>query len=235
MEEARPSRLAVVAHRSRPQAAPPPHWDLGGWRPSPCMTRSSHSCGTALPIGATLEGGKALSPATPFAAAEEKENLTAAHSLEFAERYRFLGRASQAQIESYHATSQALFQRQPLTMAHDEPEHLCRCLTKTALGTVQPSLQQSTPNRTELTRLTPRGVLSRTSRRYLSPFLPFSFLLSPFFLSPFFLSPFLLSPFLLSPFLLSPFLPSFILRRCWRAPCIRAWVQSASLVLCHTR
>jgi len=34
------------------------------------------------------------------------------HSLEFAERYRFLGRASESQIESFHATFNALFHKQ---------------------------------------------------------------------------------------------------------------------------
>ena len=52
-------------------------------------------------------------------------------------------------VVSMTATSKALFQRQHLNMAYDELEHLCRCLTETALGTVQPSLQQSTPDKTE--------------------------------------------------------------------------------------
>ena len=62
-------------------------------------------------------------------------------------------------INSVYVYNIRSFSSQHLNMAHDEPEHLCRCLTETALGSVQPSLQQFTPDRTEFTRLTPRGVL----------------------------------------------------------------------------
>ena len=34
------------------------------------------------------------------------------HSVDFAERHRFLGRASEAQIESFHASFNALFHKQ---------------------------------------------------------------------------------------------------------------------------
>jgi hypothetical protein len=64
------------------------------------------------------------------------------HTLEFAERYRFLGRASEAQIESYHYEFKALFNQQHLNMAHDEPERLRRCLVDTSLRAVQPFLLQ---------------------------------------------------------------------------------------------
>jgi hypothetical protein len=64
------------------------------------------------------------------------------HSLEFAERHRFLGRASEAQIESYQATFNALYHRQHLNSAHNEPRRICRTLVDTTLRAVQPLLQQ---------------------------------------------------------------------------------------------
>ena len=64
------------------------------------------------------------------------------HSLEFAERYRFLGRASEAQIESYHYQFKTLFNQNHLNMAHNEPERLRRCLADTTLHAVQPLVQQ---------------------------------------------------------------------------------------------
>ena len=64
------------------------------------------------------------------------------HSLEFAERHRFLGRASEAQIESYHVKYKWLFNEQHLNMAHNEPERLRRCLADTSLHAVQAILQQ---------------------------------------------------------------------------------------------
>ena len=63
------------------------------------------------------------------------------HSLEFAERYRFLGRASEAQIESYHYQFKRLYHEQHLNMAHNEPERLRRCLADTTLRAVQPLIQ----------------------------------------------------------------------------------------------
>jgi hypothetical protein len=62
------------------------------------------------------------------------------HSLEFAERNRFLGRASEAQIESYHYQFKKLFNEQHLNMSHDEPERLRRCLADTTLRAIQPIL-----------------------------------------------------------------------------------------------
>jgi hypothetical protein len=62
------------------------------------------------------------------------------HSLEFAERHRFLGRASEAQIESYHYQYKTLFHQHHLNMAHNEPERLRRCLADTTLRAVQPFL-----------------------------------------------------------------------------------------------
>jgi len=62
------------------------------------------------------------------------------HSLEFAERHRILGRASEAQIESYHYQFKCLFHQQHLNMAHNEPERLRRCLADSSLVAVQPTL-----------------------------------------------------------------------------------------------
>jgi hypothetical protein len=63
------------------------------------------------------------------------------HSLEFAERYRFLGRASEAQIESYHYEFKMLFNHNHRNMSHNKPERLRRCLVDTTLRAVQPIVQ----------------------------------------------------------------------------------------------
>ena len=63
-------------------------------------------------------------------------------SLEFAERHRFLGRASEAQIESFHYEFKLLYHEHHLNMAHDEAERLRRCLADVALRAVQPFLEQ---------------------------------------------------------------------------------------------
>jgi len=59
------------------------------------------------------------------------------HSLEFAERHRFLGRASEAQIESYHYKFKRLFHLQHLNMSHNEAERQRRCLADSSLRAVQ--------------------------------------------------------------------------------------------------
>ena len=60
------------------------------------------------------------------------------HTLEFAERYRFLGQASEAQIESFHFQFKTLFHTQHRNMSYNEPERLRRCLADAALRAVQP-------------------------------------------------------------------------------------------------
>jgi hypothetical protein len=60
------------------------------------------------------------------------------HSVEFAERHRFLGRASEAQIESFHASFNALFHKQHLNQAGNTAERLRRCLADATLRAVQP-------------------------------------------------------------------------------------------------
>ena len=64
------------------------------------------------------------------------------HSLEFAERHRFLGRASEAQIESFHAQFNTLFHDHHLNQGGNTAERLRRCLADASLRTVQPFLQQ---------------------------------------------------------------------------------------------
>jgi hypothetical protein len=64
------------------------------------------------------------------------------HTLEFAERYRFLGRASEAQIESYHYQFKRLYHQQHLNSAHNESQRICRSLADTTLRALQPFLQQ---------------------------------------------------------------------------------------------
>ena len=64
------------------------------------------------------------------------------HSLQFAEQHRFLGRASEAQIESYHRTFKELYNEQHINMAHNDPQRQRRVLSDTSLRAVQPFLQQ---------------------------------------------------------------------------------------------
>jgi len=63
------------------------------------------------------------------------------HSVDFAERHRFLGRASEAQIESFHASFNALFHKQHRNQSNNIAERLRRCLADSALRAVQPFLQ----------------------------------------------------------------------------------------------
>lgn len=65
------------------------------------------------------------------------------HALEFAERHRFLGRASEAQIESFHAQFNALFHKQHRNQAGNTAERLRRSLADAALRAVQPMLSSS--------------------------------------------------------------------------------------------
>ena len=64
------------------------------------------------------------------------------HSVELAERYQFLGRASEAQIESYHYQFKTLFNKNHLNMSHNKAERLRRCLADTTLHAVQLLVQQ---------------------------------------------------------------------------------------------
>jgi hypothetical protein len=62
------------------------------------------------------------------------------HAVDFAERHRFLGRASEAQIESFHASFNALFHKQHRNQSSNTAERLRRSLADATLRAVQPSL-----------------------------------------------------------------------------------------------
>jgi uncharacterized protein YdcH (DUF465 family) len=59
------------------------------------------------------------------------------HTVDFAERYRFLGRASEAQIESYHAQFNRLFHHHHLNQGGNTPERLRRSLVDATLRTLR--------------------------------------------------------------------------------------------------
>jgi hypothetical protein len=60
------------------------------------------------------------------------------HAVDFAERHRFLGRASEAQIESFHASFNALFHKQHHNQSSNTAERLRRSLADATLRAVQP-------------------------------------------------------------------------------------------------
>jgi hypothetical protein len=60
------------------------------------------------------------------------------HAVDFAERYRFLGRASESQIESFHARFNLLFHKHHLNKGKNTAERLRSSLADTALRAVQP-------------------------------------------------------------------------------------------------
>jgi hypothetical protein len=64
------------------------------------------------------------------------------HSIDFAERHRFLGRASESQIESCHAFFNSLVHKQHRNQSGNTAERLRRCLADASLRTVQLFLQQ---------------------------------------------------------------------------------------------
>jgi hypothetical protein len=64
------------------------------------------------------------------------------HSVEFAERHRFLGRVSEAQIESYHASFNALFHKQHRNQSGNTSERLRRSLADASLRAIQPFIDQ---------------------------------------------------------------------------------------------
>ena len=66
------------------------------------------------------------------------------HAVDFAERHRFLGRASEAQIESFHAQFNALFHRQHRNQSGNTGERLRRSLADATLRAVQPCLSRPT-------------------------------------------------------------------------------------------
>jgi hypothetical protein len=63
------------------------------------------------------------------------------HTVDFAERHRFLGRASESQIESFHATFNSLFHKQHRNQSSNTAERLRRSLADATLRAVQPCLE----------------------------------------------------------------------------------------------
>ena len=74
------------------------------------------------------------------------------HSVDFLERYRFLGRASEAQLESFHATFNRLFHRHHNNQGAHTAERHRRSLADTALAAAQPSLVASERRRAKALR-----------------------------------------------------------------------------------
>jgi hypothetical protein len=62
------------------------------------------------------------------------------HTLEFAQRWGFLGKVSESQIESFHYKFNSIFKSHHLNLCRDTPERLRRCLADTVLQAVQPIL-----------------------------------------------------------------------------------------------
>jgi len=67
------------------------------------------------------------------------------HTVDFAERHRFLGRTSEAQIESFHAQFNTLFHDHHLNQGGNTAERLRRSLADAALRAVQPCLKPAEP------------------------------------------------------------------------------------------
>jgi hypothetical protein len=71
------------------------------------------------------------------------------HAVDFAERHRMLGRSSEAQIESFHASFNAMFHKQHRNQSSNTAERLRRSLADATLRAVQPSLTSpSSPHST---------------------------------------------------------------------------------------
>ncbi len=64
------------------------------------------------------------------------------HTIDFAERHRFLGRVSEAQIESFHATFNSLFHKHHHNQSRNTEERIRRSLADASLRAVQPCLVQ---------------------------------------------------------------------------------------------
>lgn len=62
------------------------------------------------------------------------------HAVEFAERWRFLGRASEAQVESFHHTFKKLFHQHHHNQSRNPAERLRRSLADTALAAVEEAI-----------------------------------------------------------------------------------------------
>jgi hypothetical protein len=66
------------------------------------------------------------------------------HTVDFAERYRFLGRASEAQIESYHAAFNQLFHYNHRNKSGNTPERMRRSLVSTSTRNLRSTVLRRT-------------------------------------------------------------------------------------------
>lgn len=64
------------------------------------------------------------------------------HTIDFAERHRFLGRISEAQIESFHTSFNSLFHKQHRNQSGNTGERLRRSLADATLHAVHPFVEQ---------------------------------------------------------------------------------------------
>jgi hypothetical protein len=80
------------------------------------------------------------------------------HTVDFAERYRFLGRASEAQIESYHASFNKLFHNNNRNMSTNTPERMRRSLAHSSTSALRKAILPASPPRRT------KGVIRTDSR-----------------------------------------------------------------------
>lgn len=62
------------------------------------------------------------------------------HTVDFAERHRFLGLMSEAQMESYHASFNALYHQNNRNLANNIPERMRRCLARASTRAMRETL-----------------------------------------------------------------------------------------------
>lgn len=82
------------------------------------------------------------------------------HAVEFAERHRILGAASESQIESFHFRFNSLYHQQHRNMSHQPLERMRRCLADVAAAAAAPFAAAEIPQAAE-----PLLALSTTPRR----------------------------------------------------------------------
>lgn len=79
------------------------------------------------------------------------------HALEFAERYHFLGRVSEAQIESFHAHFNELLNKRHRNMSQNQSERVRRSLADVALRNIKPFAAEPPPATQHAQRVGLRG------------------------------------------------------------------------------
>lgn len=68
------------------------------------------------------------------------------HIVEFVTKHKFIGRVSEARMESYHAQFNELYNKRHRNSSHNKPERLRRCLADSVLSAIQPVLQRNKEN-----------------------------------------------------------------------------------------